>query len=71
MWRNRKRRQASHSTDERSRFIKTVERIGNGVKPNRRMTLEEISGMKIDAKVELIQTLIPLGLMHVEEELMR
>jgi hypothetical protein len=35
------------------------------------MNLEEISGMEIDAKVELIQTLIPLGLMHVEEELMR
>lgn len=51
--------------------MKTVNRIGNGVKPNRRMTLEEISGMEIDAKVELIQTLIPLGLMHVEEELMR
>lgn len=51
--------------------MKTVEQIGNRVKPNRRMTLEEISGMEIDAKVELIQTLIPLGLMHVEEELMR
>jgi len=51
--------------------MKTVERIGNRVKPNRRMTREEISGMEIDAKVELIQTLIPLGLMHVEEELMR
>jgi len=51
--------------------MKTVNRIGNRVKPNRRMTLEEISGMEIDAKVELIQTLIPLGLMHVEEELMR
>lgn len=51
--------------------MKTVERIGNRVKPNRRMPLEEISGMEIDAKVELIQTLIPLGLMHVEEELMR
>jgi hypothetical protein len=35
------------------------------------MRLEEILGMEINAKVELIQTLIPLGLMHVEEELMR
>jgi hypothetical protein len=35
------------------------------------MRVEEISGMEINAKVELIQTLIPLGLMHVEEELMR
>ena len=51
--------------------MKTVNRIGNRVKATRRMTLEEISGMEIDAKVELIQTLIPLGLMHVEEELMR
>jgi hypothetical protein len=51
--------------------MKTVNRIGNRVKPNRRMTLEEISGMEIDAEVELIQTLIPLGLMHIEEELMR
>jgi len=35
------------------------------------MTQEEISGMEIDAKVERIQTSIPLGLMHVEEEPMR
>jgi len=51
--------------------MKTVKRIGTRVKPTRRMSLEEISGMEIDAKVELIQTLIPLGMMHVEEELMR
>lgn len=51
--------------------MKTVNRIGTWVKATRRMRLEEISGMEIDAKVELIQTLIPLGLMHVEEELMR
>jgi len=51
--------------------MKTVERIGNRVEPKRRMTQEEISGMEIDAKVERIQTSIPLGLMHVEEEPMR
>lgn len=51
--------------------MKTVKRIGNRVKAARRMQLEEISGMEIDAKVELIQALVPLGLMHVEEELMR
>jgi hypothetical protein len=49
----------------------TVNRIGNRVKAPHTMRLEEISGMEIDAKVELIQTLIPLGLMYVEEELMR
>lgn len=51
--------------------MKTVNRIGNRVKATHAMKLEEIPGMEIDAKVELIQTLIPLGLMHVEEELMR
>jgi len=51
--------------------MKTVNRIETRVKATRRMSLEEISGMEISAKVELIQTLIPLGLMHVEEELMR
>ena len=51
--------------------MKTVNRIGNRVKATPTMRLEEISGMEINAKVELIQTLIPLGLMHVEEELMR
>jgi len=51
--------------------MKTVNRIGNRVKTTHTMRLEEISGMEINAKVELIQTLIPLGLMHVEEELMR
>lgn len=51
--------------------MKTVKRIGGRVKATRRMTLEEISGMEINAKVDLIQALIPLGLMHVEEELMR
>lgn len=47
--------------------MKTVIRIGNQVKPTQ--GLEKISGMEIDAKVELIQSLIPLELMHVEEEL--
>lgn len=51
--------------------MKTVNRIGNRVKATHTMRLEEISGMEINAKVELIQTLISLGLMHVEEELMR
>jgi len=51
--------------------MKKVNRIGNRVKPARTMRLEEIAMMEIDAKVELIQTLIPLGLMHVEEELTR
>ena len=55
----------------KNRFMTTVNRIGNRVKAPHTMRLEEISGMEIDAKVELIQTLIPLGLMYVEEELMR
>src|SRR3990172_8794774 len=49
--------------------MKTVIRIGNRVKPTHEKGLEQISGMEIDAKVELIQALIPLGLMHVAEEL--
>jgi transposase-like protein len=51
--------------------MKTVIRIGNQVKPTHGTGLETISEMEIDAKVELIQSLIPLGLMHVEEELKR
>lgn len=49
--------------------MKTVIRIGNRVKQTYEMGLEQISGMEIDAKVELIQELIPLGLLHVAEEL--
>ncbi|HET8580192.1 MAG TPA: transposase [Nitrospiraceae bacterium] len=49
--------------------MKTVIRIGNRVKPTHETGLEKISGMEIDAKLELIQSLIPLGLLHVEEEL--
>jgi len=49
--------------------MKTVIRIGNRVKQTHETGLELISGMEIDAKVELIQELIPLGLMHVAEEL--
>ena len=49
--------------------MKTVIRIGNRVKPTPEKGLEQISGMEINAKVELIQALIPLGLMHVAEEL--
>jgi transposase InsO family protein len=49
--------------------MKTVIRIGNRVKPTHEKGLEQIPGMEIDAKVELIQALIPLGLMHVVEEL--
>jgi putative transposase len=49
--------------------MKKVIRIGNRVKQTYEMGLEQISGMEIDAKVELIQELIPLGLMCVAEEL--
>ena len=28
---------------------------------------EEYTGLELDAKVELIRSLVPLGLMHVEE----
>ena len=40
--------------------MKTVIRIGNRVKPTPEKGLEQISGMEINAKVELIQALIPL-----------
>ncbi len=33
--------------------------------------LEKLNGMEIDSRIELIQLLIPLGLMVVEEELQR
>ena len=33
--------------------------------------LEKMNGMEIDSRIELIQSLIPLGLMVVEEELQR
>ena len=49
--------------------MKKVIRIGNRVKQTYEMGLEQISGLEIDAKVELIQELIPLGLMCVAEEL--
>ena len=49
--------------------METAIRIGNRVKQTHETRLELISGMEIDAKVELIQELIPLGLMHVAEEL--
>ena len=35
------------------------------------MGAEEYEGMALDARVELIQQLIPLGLMHVAEELQK
>lgn len=47
--------------------MKKVGRIGTRVKETRQMLFE----MSINAKVEAIQSLIPLGLMYVEEELQR
>lgn len=35
------------------------------------LSAEEYSGMAVDARIEAIQALIPLGLMHVQEELCR
>lgn len=49
--------------------MKTVIRIGNTVKSIEETELDELIGMEIDAKVELIQALIPLGLLYVQKEL--
>jgi putative transposase len=50
--------------------MKTVIRLGKQVKERNRIGLEKLEGMEIDATVEMIQALIPLGLMHVEEVLL-
>jgi transposase-like protein len=49
--------------------MKTVIRIGNTVKSIEETELDELFGMGIDAKVELIQALVPLGLLYVQKEL--
>lgn len=53
-----------------------MDRIGQGLRKSKRKSdivkvilVEEYEGMKTEAKVELIQELIPLGLMKVKEEL--
>ena len=53
--------------------MKTILRIGGGVKVRRARVKEicdlPIKAMDVDARTELIQALIPLGLWHVKEVL--
>jgi len=52
--------------------MRAVERIGNRVEPNRRMTQEEISGRRSTRRRwRGSRRWIPQGPMHVEEEMMR
>jgi hypothetical protein len=41
------------------------------LKPVEIVSAEQYQDLPVDARIEVIQTLIPLGLMHVQEELCR
>ncbi len=44
---------------------------GKGLEPVEILSAEEYEALELDGRVETIQALIPLGLMHVEQELQR
>ena len=55
------------SVDKNSKKSKKSRRLGEP----RVMGIEGYSGLEVNAKVEMIRALIPLGLMHVQEVLER